>query len=91
MDINDKLATLKYNTDSESHLSVDNDVCMRCKLKSCLTVCPANVYEWSEEEGILIIRYENCLECGACRIICPKKAISWQYPKSSKGVLYKFS
>ena len=35
MNINEKLATLKYNKDKESHLVVDNDVCMRCKEKYC--------------------------------------------------------
>ena len=37
------------------------------------------------------VEYENCLECGACRMICPNNAIEWQYPKSSKGVIYKLS
>ena len=89
MNIDDKLATLKYNTDSESHLSVDNDICMRCKTKSCTKVCPANVYEWCEEDGILRIRYENCLECGACRIACERQCLDWEYPKGTKGVTFK--
>lgn len=89
MNIDDKLATLKYNTYSESHLSVDNDICMRCKTKSCTKVCPANVYEWCEDDGILRIRYENCLECGACKIACEKKNISWSYPKANFGVKFK--
>ena len=45
MNINEKLASLKYNKDNESHLSVDNDICMRCKNRCCTYICPANVYE----------------------------------------------
>ena len=89
MNINDKLATLKYNKDNNSHLIVDNDKCMRCNEKVCTNICPANVYEWDEDRSQLIIRYENCLECGACKIACDKKNISWRYPNSSFGVKFK--
>ena len=39
----------------------------------------------------ITVQYENCLECGACRMACPKNAIDWNYPKASLGVLYKKS
>lgn len=89
MNINDKLATLKYNKDTESHLSVNNDICFRCKDKCCTYICPANVYEWDEKKGIMNIRYENCLECGACKIACDKKNITWRYPNAEFGVIFK--
>ena len=89
MNINDKLATLKYNKDIQSHLSVDNDICMRCNNKFCTFICPANVYEWNDEKCTMIIRYENCLECGACKIACEKNNILWQYPNSEYGVKFK--
>ena len=47
-----------------------------CKEKFCTRICPANVYEWIEKENTLAIRYENCLECGACADQCPVGAIS---------------
>lgn len=89
MNINDKLATLKYNKNNESHLVVDNDVCMRCAEKFCTFICPADVYEWNETKCKMIIRYENCLECGACRIACEKNNVSWTYPDAQYGVKYK--
>lgn len=89
MNINDKLSTVKYNKDTKSHLSVDNDICMRCENKYCTFICPANVYEWNEVKSTLTIRYENCLECGACKIACDKKNISWQYPNVEYGVKYR--
>lgn len=89
MNINDKLGTLKYNKDTESHLSADNEKCVNCKEKYCTYICPANVYEWDSKKNILNIRYENCLECGACKIACEKKNITWRYPDAEFGVIFK--
>jgi ferredoxin like protein len=89
MNINDKLASLKYNKATESHLSVDNDKCMRCNDKCCTYICPADVYEWNKEKCTMTIRYENCLECGACKIACDKENIVWRYPDAEYGVKFK--
>ena len=91
MNINEKLATLKYNKDNESHLTLDNEVCRQCREKYCTCICPANVYEWNDDKQIMTLRYENCLECGACKIACPKKNIIWKYPNAEYGVKFKNS
>lgn len=83
-----KLSTLKYNTDELSHLVVNQQICKECQNKVCSKICPANVYE-VDENGELHIFYENCLECGACKIVCSKKNISWSYPKPKFGVKFK--
>ena len=87
--IDEKLALLKYKSDVNSHIEVDNEICSTCKTKDCLNVCPAKVYKL--ENGEIKINYENCLECGACYVACPKKSINWVYPKSDCGVVYKYS
>ena len=87
--IQDKLATIKYNCNNKSHLILDPKKCEKCKEKICTTICPASVYELDENLGEIIVQYENCLECGACRIACPKNAISWEYPSSGCGVIFK--
>ncbi len=87
--IDDKLFKVKYNSDEIPHLLVNKDQCAICNSKVCTYICPAHVYEWDEENKKLLIGYENCLECGACRIACEKKCIEWQYPKGSKGVTFK--
>lgn len=87
--IDEKLSTIKTNPDEKSHLSPDDNCCRRCESKSCLYVCPANVYEWDSIEQKLIVRYENCLECGACRIACDKQTLVWKYPSSNFGITYK--
>ena len=85
--VDEKLALLKYKSDTNSHITVDNEVCATCKTKDCLNVCPAKVYK--KDGDSIKIEYENCLECGACRIACQKNAIKWEYPSSGCGVIFK--
>lgn len=103
-DIEKKLVNLKYKTSDKSHLILKQEICEVCEDKVCLNICPANVYrkhvsaENSNTEdknngtiNCIDVEYENCLECGACRIACPYEAIDWKYPASGCGVVYKFS
>lgn len=89
MSLEDKLSKIKYEPDTQSHLRPDQQKCLTCKSRICTYVCPASVYEWIEEDKKLLVKYENCLECGACRIACEKKCIEWEYPKGTKGVTFK--
>ncbi|WP_192902944.1 ferredoxin family protein, partial [Pelotomaculum propionicicum] len=44
-----------------------------------------------KEDGELSFDYAGCLECGTCRIICPKEgAISWQYPRGGFGINFRY-
>ena len=83
MSIEDKLYTIKSTPDKVSHLIPDEKYCQNCENRICTKICPANVYEWENDK--LIINYENCLECGACRVCC--KHIEWKYP--TNGVTFK--
>lgn len=87
MALEDKLYTVKYSPDATSHLKPDVELCKKCKDKPCTFICPAGVYEW--QDGKMIVNFENCLECGACRICCPSKSLNWEYPKGTKGVTIK--
>lgn len=89
MSIDDKLFKVKYVSDNVSHLTADPEKCKNCKSKSCTFVCPAKVWEWDEEKQTITVNYENCLECGACRIACEHQSIKWEYPKGNKGVTFK--
>ena len=89
MNIDKQLYTLKYSPDTISHLKPDQDECLICKGRCCTYICPANVYEWNDEKQELIVNFENCLECGACRIACERKSLAWEYPKGTKGVTFK--
>ena len=87
--IDDKLGTLKYKPGEESHLIPTPSDCARCEAKPCTNFCPAHVYEWNEEQDKLLVNFENCLECGACRIGCTYQSIKWTYPTAGCGVTFK--
>ena len=88
-DLENKLYTVKYTPDTESHLLPVQECCRVCSSKICTVICPANVYEWDYEKQKLIVKFENCLECGACRIACEDSSLGWCYPKGTKGVMFK--
>ena len=85
----DKLYLLKYEIDKDSHLVLKNpEVCKRCESRPCIHRCPAEVYSWEGDR--LQIAYENCLECGVCKIVCPECNIAWRYPRGGFGVFFKY-
>lgn len=77
--------------DRTSHLCVtDPAACLACETKPCTRVCPAGTYVWSDEGQKILVQYENCLECGACRAACPKAVISWRCPMGGLGICYRY-
>lgn len=86
-ELDEKLYTVKYTPDTDSHLLPVQECCRICKSKICTIICPAGVYSW--ENNKLVVNYENCLECGACRIACESASLGWEYPKGNKGVTFK--
>ena len=86
MSLEAKLALVKNLKDSVSHIEIDQAKCLCCKNKICLNICPAKTYE--EIDGKINAAYENCLECGSCRIACPDGAIHWENPRGKFGVSF---
>lgn len=90
MKIEDKLFKVKFKADTHEfcHLKIkDQSVCVKCESKPCTAFCPAAVYKW--EGGKIVIGFENCLECGSCRIACPYFNIEWKPPRGGFGVQFK--
>ena len=85
--IEEKLFITPFRPSTESHIKTNQDICNPCPGKECTKFCPANVFVWSAIDEKLIIGYENCLECGACKMGCPFEAIEYTNPKSGYGVL----
>jgi len=90
MTIDEKMATVKIKIDKEAHITVKKEICRDCPTRPCLTICPAENYQWDEKGDDLIFNYEGCLECGTCKLICSLKAITWSYPKRGCGVKYRY-
>ncbi|MBN2282577.1 MAG: 4Fe-4S dicluster domain-containing protein [Deltaproteobacteria bacterium] len=88
MKVEDKLALNKFDVDRDVHITVNDVVCVECELKPCVSVCPAECYVIRENH--MTFSYEGCLECGSCRIACPKGAIDWVYPRGGFGICYQY-
>ena len=83
--IEEKLYITGFKPDTEPHISTNPFICITCKGKECTKFCPANVFAWSEIDETLVVAYENCLECGACKSGCPYEAIEYTHPKAGHG------
>ena len=88
--IEDKLFLTRFNVDETPHLRIkDGAVCIKdCGDQPCLYICQANVYRLEHDR--IRVNYEGCLECGTCRIGCPRLNIEWKFPAGGYGVRHKF-
>jgi ferredoxin like protein len=83
-----RLATLVFRADPEPHIVVQTDLCLDCAERPCLFACPARLFVW--EGGQMVFTCEGCLECGSCRVVCHREAVSWRYPRGGFGVRYRW-
>jgi ferredoxin len=47
--------------------------CIKCKYMDCVEVCPVDCFY--EGENMLVIKPEECIDCGVCEPECPVDAI----------------
>lgn len=89
MNIQDKLFRLRFKVDQNNpHIKLNRELCQSCENKDCLLVCPVENYKY--EDGEVMVSWQGCLECGACRIACKKGGSEWQYPRGGFGVCFRF-
>tara|TARA_Y100000590_G_scaffold441973_1_gene569461 strand:+ start:165 stop:506 length:342 start_codon:yes stop_codon:yes gene_type:complete len=50
-----------------------NEKCIKCKLMDCVEVCPVDCFY--EGENMLVIKPDECIDCGVCEPECPVDAI----------------
>ena len=50
-----------------------NENCIKCKLTDCVDVCPVDCFY--EGENMLVIKPDECIDCGVCEPECPLDAI----------------
>ena len=49
------------------------DECIKCKLMDCVEVCPVDCFY--EGKNMLVIKPDECIDCGVCEPECPINAI----------------
>jgi ferredoxin like protein len=86
--VEEKLALNKFDIDKEVHITVKEECCGDCDERPCMVACPADCFVM--RGGRVIFSYEGCLECGSCRMACPKEAIDWVYPRGGFGICYQY-
>ncbi|MEN2974644.1 MAG: 4Fe-4S dicluster domain-containing protein [Candidatus Caldarchaeales archaeon] len=89
MTVEERLALTKIEIHSEPHIILELEKCKNCNLRLCISSCPAGLFT-VDDSGEVKFTYEGCLECGACRILCPEGSIKWSYPPGGFGVQYRF-
>ena len=57
-----------------------NDKCIKCKLMDCAEVCTVDCFY--EGENMLVIKPDECIDCGVCEPECPVNAIE---PDTNNG------
>ena len=57
----------------ENTLVYQSELCNGCAM--CATVCPHAVFEMNGRKAVLV-RPQNCMECGACQVNCVTGAIA---------------
>ena len=50
-----------------------NENCIKCKLTDCVDVCPVDCFY--EGNNMLVIKPDECIDCGVCEPECPIDAI----------------
>lgn len=92
VNIDEKLGYLTYKADHQTHITIpETKVCLeKCQDRPCVTGCPAQVYNWDQNQEKVVVSFENCIECGACRMICPFNNIQCHWPRGGFGVQYKY-
>lgn len=87
--IDDKLSKVRFKLDRKAHIAVNGEICVSCGGKPCLYVCPVRSYRL-DSDGCVEFVWQGCLECGACRIVCDKGAITWNFPRGGFGVCFRY-
>ena len=52
---------------------VVTESCIRCKYTDCVEVCPVECFY--EGKSMLVIKPDECIDCGVCEPECPVNAI----------------
>ncbi|WP_116133779.1 ferredoxin family protein [Tropicimonas sp. IMCC34043] len=69
------------------HIAINRKPEDSAALRALTRICPAGCYSFNDD-GLVEISAEGCLECGTCRIVCNATGeVVWSYPCGSYGTL----
>jgi len=88
MVVEEKLTKTRFNVDIKPHIRINTEICEICQEHTCLYICPAQNYILGNNK--IVFSWQGCLECGACRIACPRYAVDWSYPRGGFGVCLRY-
>jgi ferredoxin len=54
------------------------EACIGTKDKSCVDVCPVDCIHGGDEDPMLYIDPDECIDCSACEPACPVNAIYFE-------------
>jgi electron transfer flavoprotein-quinone oxidoreductase len=76
-----RIAKLKYDDDSLSHIKVLHPKSEF--MKKMVILCPTKCY--SIENDDVMLQHEGCIECGTCA-----KETEWRHPRGEKGINFQY-
>jgi len=81
LSIAQRVANLKYDDDSVSHIRVLNP---RSEfMKKMVILCPTKCYNLENDQ--VMLQHEGCIECGTCA-----KETVWKHPRGEKGIIFQY-
>lgn len=86
-----KIALLEFRPDDTwQHVAIaDQELCRDCAGRECLLVCPSAVFRWDHNpDHPVLVLYKQCVECGACRLACPRGNVLFAFPRAGHGVVF---
>ena len=81
LSIEQRVANLKYDDDSVSHIKILNSKSEF--MRKMVVLCPTKCYNLEQEE--VMLQHEGCIECGTCA-----KETQWKHPRGEKGVSFQY-
>ena len=94
IDIKNKIGVTSWKTDGHdnAHITIDADICAKCPHSLCISGCPTECFKFYDDpetgESRMNFQYEDCVECGACDIMCDQGSVKWTTPRGTYGVQY---
>jgi electron transfer flavoprotein-quinone oxidoreductase len=81
LSIAQRVANLKYDDDSVSHIRVLNP---RSEfMKKMVILCPTKCYNLENDQ--VMLQHEGCIECGTCA-----RETVWKHPRGEKGIIFQY-